>query len=215
VIRVLLVDDHTSVRQALSIVFERESDCSVVAQVGSLDEARDVLDGYDVAVVDLDLHNGDGVTLIRELHEANPIGTILTLTSSTDRKRYALAVEAGASGVLHKSMKLSEIIGAMRCLGSGGQVHTADELIELLRLASHQREQERGAQEALASLTPREREVLESLADGLNDKEIAERLHISADTTRTHMVHILGKLNVGSRLQALVFALRHGAVKIS
>jgi two-component system nitrate/nitrite response regulator NarL len=210
----MLVDDHTSVRQALSIVFEREPDCTVVAQVGSLDEARDVLDSYDVAVVDLDLHNGDGVTLIRELHETNPVGTILTLTTSTDRKRYALAVEAGASAVLHKSVKLSEIIGAMRCLGSGGQVHTADELIELLRLASHQREHERDAQEALARLTPREHEVLEALADGLNDKEIAERLHISADTTRTHMVHILSKLKVGSRLQALVFAIRHGAVRI-
>ena len=213
-IRVLLVDDHTSVRQALSIVFEREPDCTVVAQAGSLDEARDVRDRYDVAVVDLDLHNGDSVTLIRELHEANRAGTILTLTSSNDRHRYALAVEAGASGVLHKSVKLSEIIGAMRCLGSGGQVHTTDELLELLRLAGRQREQERDAQEALASLTPREREVLRALADGLNDKGIAERLNISADTTRTHMVHILSKLNVQSRLQALVFAIRHGAITI-
>jgi DNA-binding NarL/FixJ family response regulator len=213
-IRVLLVDDHTAVRQALAIVFAREPDCTVVAQVGSLAEARDALDRYDVAVVDLELHNGDGLTLIRELHHANSQGTILALTSSTDRKRLALTVAAGASGVLHKSARLSEIIGAMRCLGEGGQVHSPAELVELFRLASEERECQESAQEALGRLTPREREVLAALADGLNDRDIAERLNISIETSRTHMMHILEKLNVSSRLQALVFAVRHGAVTI-
>ena len=213
-IRVLLVDDHTAVRQALAIVFAREPDCTVVAQVGTLAEARDALDRYDVAVVDLELHNGDGLTLIRELHHANSQGTILALTASTDRKRLALAVEAGASGVLHKSAHLSEIIGAMRALSEGGQVHSPAELVELFRLASEERECQQSAQEALGRLTPREREVLTALADGLNDREIAERLSISIETSRTHMMHILEKLNVSSRLQALVFAVRHGAVTI-
>lgn len=213
-IGVLLVFEHTSVREALAIVFERESDCTVVAQAGSLAEARDALERYDVAVVDLDLDQGDGVTLVHELHQANPHGTILTLTASDDRKRFARAVEAGASGVIHKSAKLGEIISAMRCLGEGGQVHTPTELVELFRLAGQEREQRRDAEEALGRLTPREREVLVALTDGLNDREIAARLSISAETSRTHMVHILDKLKVESRLQALIFALRHGLVTL-
>lgn len=213
-IRVLLVDDHTAVRQALAVAFEREPDCQVVAQASTLDEAREALDRFDVAVVDLDLHNGDGLILIRELHQANPSGMVLVLTASTERKQFALAVEAGADGVLHKSVRLSDVISALRCLSTGEQIHTSTELIELFRLANQEREQEREAQEALSRLTSRERQVLDALADGLNDKEIAERLSISVETTRTHMVHILGKLHVESRLQALVFAVRHGAVRI-
>jgi DNA-binding NarL/FixJ family response regulator len=214
VINVLLVDDHTAVREALAIVFEREPDCMVVAQAASLAEARDALDRYDVAVVDLDLEQGDGVTIVRELHQANPHGTILALTSSADRRRFAVAVEAGASGVVHKSARLSEVIGAMRCLGEGGQVHAAAELVELFHLAGQEREQRRDAEAALARLTPREREVLLALAEGCNDRDIASRLSISAETARTHMVHILDKLQVESRLQALIFALRHGLVML-
>lgn len=211
-IRVLLVFEYTSVREALAIVFEREPDCTVIAQVGSLAEARDVLAGYDVAVVDLDLR--DGLTLVGELHHANPHGTILALTASDDRARFALAVGAGASGVVHKSARLSEIIGAMRCLGEGGQLHSSAELVELFHLAGREQAQRRDAQEALARLTPREREVIAALADGCNDREIGERLTISAETARTHMVHIIEKLKVESRLQALIFALRHGLVRL-
>lgn len=214
-IRVLLVDDHVAVREALAIVFEREDDCTVVAQVGSLDEARAALADYDVAVVDLDLDHGDGETLIRELYQANPHGTILALTASAERTAIALAVEAGANGVLHKSVRLNDIIGAMRCLGEGGQLHSSAELLELIRLAGREREQRRDVELALARLTPRERDVLVALAEGCNDREIGLRLGISADTIRTHMVHILDKLQVESRLQALIFALRHGLVSLS
>jgi DNA-binding NarL/FixJ family response regulator len=215
VINVLLVDDHTAVREALAIVFEREPDCVVVAQAASLGEARNVLARYDVAVVDLDLEHDDGVTIVRELHQANPHGTILALTSSAERTRFAVAVEAGASGVIHKSARLSAIIGAVRCLGEGGQVHAAAELVELFHLAGQEREHRRDAEAALARLTPRERDVLLALAEGCNDREIANRLSISAETARTHMVHILDKLQVESRLQALIFALRHGLVTLS
>lgn len=212
---VLLVDDHASVRQALAYVFEREPDCTVVAQAGSLAEARDVLRGFNVAVVDLDLPDDDGITMVRELSDANPRGMVLGLTTSTDRKQVALAVEAGAAGVLHKSVRVNDIIQAMRRLNAGEQLFPPAEMVELLRLASRQREEDRGAQLALARLTPREREVLQELAEGLNDKEIAQRLHISSETVHTHMVNILRKLEVESRLQALVFAVRHGAVKIA
>ncbi len=88
------------------------------------------------------------------------------------------------------------------------------EVIELLRLAGQRREEEREARLALDRLTRREREVLQALADGLGDKEIAARLVLSVDTARRHMANILGKLGADSRLQALVLAVRHGAVEI-
>jgi RNA polymerase sigma factor (sigma-70 family) len=212
---VLLVDDHASVRQALAFVFEREPDCTVVAQAGSLEEARNLLNNVDVAVVDLDLPGSDGFAMVRELCSANPRSTILGLTASAERKWVALAVEAGAAGVLHKSVRVSDIIQAMRRLNAGDQLFSPAETVELLRLASRQREEDREAQLALDRLTPRERAVLQQLAEGLNDKEIAQRLHISSGTVHSHMVSILRKLAVESRLQALVFAVRHGAVTIA
>ncbi len=213
-IRVLLVDDHASFRQALAFMLDREPDITVVAQAGSVAEARPLLADVDVAVVDLDLPDGNGIDLIRELRVGAPEALALVLTAGEGRAVLALALEAGASGVLHKSVRIPEIVDAVRRVGAGEQLLSSREIIEMLRLAGQYREQNREAQLVLDRLTPRERDVLQALADGLNDKEIAQRLHISDTTARTHMVNILGKLQVGSRLQALVFALRHGVVTI-
>ena len=101
-IRMLLIDDHASFRQPLGFMLDREEDITVVAQAGSLAEARGVLSGVDIALVDLDLPDGSGVSIIRELRAANPQGAVLILTASQDRLMVARAVEAGASGVLHK-----------------------------------------------------------------------------------------------------------------
>jgi two-component system nitrate/nitrite response regulator NarL len=214
-IRIFLVDGHASFRQPLAFMIKRESDLAVVAQAGSLEEARELLnEEIDIAVVDLVLPDGSGLSLVRELYTANPHSQVLVLTASLDRAGQLLAVEAGASGVLHKSARIDEIISAIRSLSAGDQLFSPRELVDLLRLAGQERERDRDAQLALGRLTPREREVLRALADGLNDREIGQRLHVSTETIRTHMVNILGKLGVESRLQALVFALRHGAVTI-
>ena len=213
-IRVLLVDDHLSFREAMAIVFGLQPDITVVAQAGSLAEARDVLAGVDVAVVDLGLPDGSGLDLIGELRAASPESAVLVLTASSDRTQFARAVEAGAAGVLHKSTPLHELVGAVRRLTAGEQLLSVSEVLELLRLAGQQRRQDRDAGQALHGLTPREREVLQLLTEGLNDKEIALRLHVSPQTARTHMENILNKLGVNSRLQALVFALRHGVVTL-
>ena len=213
-IRVLLVDDHAAFRQPLSFMFNREPEFEVVAQAGSLAEARSKLDGVDAAVVDLDLPDGNGADLIGELHAANPQCVALVLTASTDRVAHARAVEAGADGVLDKSVSIGDVIDAVRRLEAGEALLSPNEVGELLRLAGQQRVQEREARLAIESLTPREREVLQALADGLSDKEIAERLYVSAGTVRNHVVRVLRKLGVHSRLQALVFAARYGAVTI-
>jgi len=214
VIRVLLVDDHSSFRQALAFMLERESDMTVVGQAASLSEARGRLRNVDIAVVDLDLPDGSGVELIRELRYIDSHTVVLVLTASTKREELAQAVEAGAAGVLHKSSRVTDIVDGLRRLSSGESLLSHTEMLELLRLATHRREEDRDAQFALSKLTPREREVLGSLAEGLTDKDIAERLSVSTQTVRTHMVNILNKLGVNSRLQALVFAIRHGAVTV-
>jgi DNA-binding NarL/FixJ family response regulator len=211
---VLLVDDHATFREPLAFMFEREPDFEVVAEAGTLGEARSVLEGVDLAVVDLDLPDGDGTELIGELRAANPRGMVLVLTASSEREAHARAVEAGAAGVLHKSARIRDVIDAARRLVAGEPLLSLDETIELLRLAGRQRERDYEAQHAIEKLTPREIEVLRALGDGLSDKEIAERLHIGVGTVRNHIVSIFGKLGVHSRLQALVFSVRHGVVKI-
>jgi DNA-binding NarL/FixJ family response regulator len=214
--RILLVDDHASSRQALALLLEREQDVTVAGQAGSLAEARQVLPGAraDVAVVDLKLPDGDGVTLVGEMRAAKPNALVLVLTASNERTDYARAVDAGASGVLPKTAPLSEVLSAIRRLGAGEPVLPPHEVIDLLRLAGRTREQDYAARLLLNRLTPRESEVLQALADGLSDKEIAERLTVSTKTVRSHMVNILRKLEVDSRLQALLFAVRYGAVEL-
>lgn len=213
-IRVLLVDDHASFRQPLAFMLEQKPEITVVAEAGSLAEARAVLGGVDVAIVDLDLPDGSGVDLVGALHAANPNGMVLILSGSNDRAQFARAVEEGASGVMNKSSRIAEIVEAVQRLGAGESLLSPREVIEMLRFAGRHREESRTAQQTLERLTPREREVLQALADGLNDKEIAQRLHVTTETARTHMVNVLRKLDVDSRLQALVFAVRHGAVTI-
>jgi DNA-binding NarL/FixJ family response regulator len=212
--RVLLVDDHAAFREPLAFMFDREAEFEVAAQAGTLAEARRVLEGVDLAVVDLNLPDGDGTDLIRDLRAANPHVGVLVLTASAERGAYARAVEAGAAGVLSKSVSIKEVIGAARHVVAGEPVHSIDEVAELLRLAGSQRSRDRDARRAIENLTPREGEVLRLLADGLSDKEIAERLYIGSGTARGHVVSVFGKLGVHSRLQALVFAVRYGLVDI-
>ena len=214
--RILLVEDHTSFRQTLAYVFDHQPGFQVVAQAGSLAEARRAMDGSraDLGVIDLSLPDGEGTDLIAELRDANPHFAALVLTASLDRAEHARAVEAGAASVLHKSADVDMILDATRRMGEGETLLSQDELLELLRLAGQNREEELEARVSIEQITPREQEVLNSLAEGLSNKEIAAKLHMSVDTERTHMMNILNKLGVHSRIQALLFAARHGLVEI-
>ncbi len=116
-LRILVVDAHTVFRQALAYVLEQEPDFTVVAQAAGLADARDALQGVDVATIELLLADGNGCDLVRPCCVANPHGAVLILTAS--RGDYARAMLAGAAGVVHKSASLAEIIGAVRRLGRG------------------------------------------------------------------------------------------------
>lgn len=212
--RILLIEDHASFRQALALMLEREPGFSVAAQAGSLSEARESLEAVDVAVVDLGLPDGSGTELLGRLRESQPRAMSLVLTASVEPAEFARAVEAGASGVMHKSSGIEEIVAAVRRLSEGEMLLSVSEVIDMLSLARSDREKSRAAREAANSLTAREREVLQGLAGGLSSKEIARKLYITVETERTHMVNILAKLGVHSRMQALVFAVRNGIVEI-
>ena len=216
-IRVLLVEDHASFRQALAFMLEREPGFEVAGQVGSLAEARqlngEVLENVEVAIVDLALPDGDGLELIEDF-SSEPRMTTLVLSASLEPGRFARAVEAGASGVLHKSTPIKDIVEAVQMLRAGEALLSPAEVVEMLRLVGRERQEQHAARQAVERLTPREKEVLEALAEGLESKEIAEKLNVTVETERTHMVNILHKLGVHSRLQALVFAARYGVVRI-
>jgi DNA-binding NarL/FixJ family response regulator len=189
----------------------------VVGQAGSLAEARQMLEqgASDVAVIDLILPDGYGWDLIKELRAVNRRAQALVLTAELGRAGIARAVENGAAGVLNKTVELEEVVEAVRRLSAGEALLPLEEVVELLRFASSHKDEEHEAQQAIAHLTPREREILQLLAEGLDSHGIAERLYISLRTERNHMTNILAKLGAHSRLQALVFAVRHGVVSIN
>jgi DNA-binding NarL/FixJ family response regulator len=216
VIRILLLDDHTSFRELLALRLARESDLTVVVEAGSLAEGRQAVSRVeaDIALVDLDLPDGTGVDLIRDLRAVNPHAQAVVLTASDDRHLHAEAIAAGASGILSKTVGSAEIIVAIRRLFAGDALLSPSEAIELFRLAEQRRQAEQSAYRIVEQLTPREHDLLLLLAEGLDDAAIAERLFISPKTVRNQMVGLLAKLSVDSRLQALVVAARHGIVTL-
>jgi DNA-binding NarL/FixJ family response regulator len=217
VIRVVLVDDHTALREPLALLLGLQPDMQVVGQASTLAEARRLLNAdaeVDVAVVDLDLPDGSGIDLILEICAAGSAGSVLVLSASTGEQLMARAVQAGAMGVLSKATPIPDLIAAIRELSSGRSLLPPVEMIRLLRAANQLREREHDAKALLARLTQREREVLQALGDGLSDKEIAERLSVNSKTVRVHVANLLAKLDQRSRLQAVLFAARHGALEI-
>jgi DNA-binding NarL/FixJ family response regulator len=214
-IRVVLVDDHLSFRQPLAFMLMREPDITITGQAGTVAEARPLLPEADIALIDLDLPDGEGVDLIHALHAVNPQAIALVLTGNNSDLAMVRAVAVGAAGVIHKSRPVSEIIDAIRRLQAGESLLSVHETMDMLRLVTQQREQDRAAQATIGRLTPREHEVLQALGAGLSNREIAHELLISTQTVRKHMVNVLHKLRVNSRLEALVFGLQHNLVMIT
>jgi two-component system nitrate/nitrite response regulator NarL len=216
--RIMVVDDHVSFRQPLAFMLDREPDLVVVAQAGSVAEAREVLEDagvtVDLVLVDLDLPDGSGWEFIAELQVSSSQALALVLSAHSDPVRLARAIDAGAAGILHKSSYPEDIVDAVHRLCSGEQLIAPQEVIEAVRLVSRERLRDHETQVLISKLTPRERELLEALAEGLSDKEMAEKLYVGIGTIRSHMTHLLSKLGVNSRLQALVFAIRYGLVEV-
>src|SRR5215207_2510237 len=132
-IRVLLVDDHLSFRQPLAFMLMREPDITIIGQAGLVAEARPLLPEADIALIDLDLPDGEGIDLIPDLHAVNPRATALVLTGYGTNVLMARALEAGAAGVIHKTRPVSDVVEAIRRVHAGESLLPVRETIELLR----------------------------------------------------------------------------------
>lgn len=213
-IRLLLIDDHVAFRMPLAILLDQEPDLTVIGQAGSLAEARPMVrrlaGQIDVALVDLLLPDGDGVELVRHLGVVSPDTQSIVLTADTEPRHQASAIEAGAVGVISKAAHPTEIVEVIRRVRAGELAQPDEEIVALFRRANAARERAMEVQLTLERLTPREREVLMLLAEGFDNRAIAERLTISSGTARAYVVRLLAKLRVESRLQAGLYAIRHG-----
>jgi NarL family two-component system response regulator LiaR len=211
-IRVLIVDDHTIVRKGITALLSTEPDISVVG------EARDGAEAIaqarrlqpEVILMDLVMPEVDGITAIRHIAARQPAINILVLTSFASDDRILSAVKAGARGYLLKDSSPKELVRAIH------QVHRGESSLHPMVARKLLQELSRPAQPSTAStpLTDRELEVLQLVAQGLSNREIADRLEIKEATVRTHVSNILNKLHLDSRTQAALYALREGLASI-
>ncbi|MGQ0433996.1 MAG: response regulator transcription factor [Microthrixaceae bacterium] len=206
-IRVLVVDDHPVFVASLARVLADEDDIEVVAAVDTAAGALAALDGtVDVVLADFRLGDTTGVQLTRAILEQQPDVRVVMLTASHDDVVLADALDAGCSGFVTKSESLDTVLAAVRGAAAGEAVITPALLARLLpRLAGRPRGRN-------PDLTAREREVLQLIARGGTNADIAEALVLSIDTVRNHVSSILAKLGVHSKLQAAAVAVQRGLV---
>lgn len=215
-VRILLADGQSLFREAVKIVLESEPGLKVVAEAGDGVEAVAAAERKkpDVALVDTNLSNGDGLRATYQITERVPTCRVCVLADEEDERVLVDAVEAGAMGFVTKESPLADLIGATRILAAGETLFPPRMLGPLLsRLIQRRREQDSALRKA-AGLTRREREVLALLADGADNDGIAQSLVISPQTARTHIQNVLGKLGVHSRLEAAAFVVHNGILDV-
>jgi DNA-binding NarL/FixJ family response regulator len=215
IVRLLLVEDHASFRQALEAVIALEDDLELVGQSDRAKAAADLArrSEPDVAVVDLDLPGGSGVDAIRLIREASPTTTCMVLTALRDEVELGRAIEAGAAALVHKSVDIVVLLDAIRDVARGAVLLPPEATARFLSALSSSRADAWHAELLGNSLSPREREVLQLLADGQTNQVMAAELGISPETVQTHVRNLMGKLDVRTRLEAVTLALRLGLVE--
>ncbi|MEV0173584.1 response regulator transcription factor [Streptomyces sp. NPDC050803] len=207
-IRVFLLDDHEVVRRGLSDLLDAEADISVVGDAENVEHAlvRAPAVRPHVAVLDVRLPDGDGISVCRELRSRMPELAVLMLTSFDDEDALLDAIMAGASGYVLKQIRGSDLVSAVRTVASGQSMLDPATTARLMRsLRAEPAEAPTEAPE-LAGLSPREREILGLIGDGLTNREIGKRLYLSEKTVKNHISRLLSKLGVQRRVQAAVLA---------
>jgi len=204
-IRLLVADDHEMVRVGLKSLLEG-TEIEVTAEAATGEEAvRQALSKeVDVALLDIRMPNGDGLTALGRIKLEKPQLPVLILSSYDNPTYVARAVALGANGYVLKGATREELIEAIRTAAKGETTWTRDEL----RRVTGALATPRLASDVEVPLTQRESEVLKQLAHGLTNKEIAQALHISYETVKEHVQHILRKIGVTDRTQAAVWAVR-------
>ena len=204
---ILIADDHPVVRDGLRGMLETQADFEVIGEAADGDQAIKKVAELkpDIVLMDLRMPEVDGVTAIREIKGSQPETQILVLTTYDSDADILPAIEAGANGYLLKDSSREELYGAIRATARGDTVlapTVAARLVGQMRAPAEER------------LSSRELEVLQLVAEGASNKDIASRLHISQATVKSHLIHIFGKLGVSDRTAAVTVALQRGIMRL-
>jgi DNA-binding NarL/FixJ family response regulator len=215
---IVICDDHKILTDALAMVVERDADLRLVAPpVHTAEQAVEICREHhpDVVLMDIVFKSGiDGIEATRRIKETSPATKVVIMTAHDDERLLVDAVEAGASGFLGKDEAADEVLAAAKAAADGEVLIDPVTLTRLLHQVAREREARRDAQQLLNSLTEREREILELLSRGMRNDDIAHKLYISPQTVQTHVRNLLAKLGVHSKLEAVAFAVRHGAITV-
>lgn len=206
-IRVFLLDDHEIVRRGIRDLLEVEGDIEVVGEAGSVAEALDRVPRLqiDVAVLDVQLDDGSGIEVCREIRSTRPEVACLVLTSFADDEALVDSVLAGAVGYVLKQIRGNELVSSIRTAASGGS------LVDPVAIErAKERIRDRTDDPRLADLTVQERKVLGLLADGLTNRQIGDELFLAEKTVKNYVSNLLSKMGMKRRTEAAVYAARHG-----
>ena len=203
-IKVFLLDDHEIVRRGVRDMLEAEPDITVVGEAGTAESALARIPAVrpDVAVLDVRLPDGDGVTVCREIRSKMPEVGCLMLTSFSDDDALMDAVMAGASGFVLKQIRGTDLIGAVRTIASGQSLLDSKATATLMaRLRGGS-----GKEDLLGTLTPQERRILELIGDGLTNRQIGEKMFLAEKTVKNYISSLFSKLGMQRRTQAAAYA---------
>lgn len=203
-IRILCVDDHAIVREGLTLILERQSDMKVVGVAATAEEAVRVFQTHhpDITLMDLQLEHTSGVEAIRDIHRIDPEARIIVLTVYQGDEDVFRALQSGATTYLLKDTISDDLIRVVREVHGGARPRASHVEAVLADRAGR------------PTLTAREVQVMELVAVGLRNREIATSLHISEETVGVHIRNIFAKLDVNDRSAAIAISLRRGIIHL-
>ena len=213
-IRILLADDHTIVRDGLRALVERQADMSVVAEAADGRECVQLAERHlpVVVMMDVAMPEMNGIEAARRILSVNPKTSVLMLSMHRDESYVLRALKAGARGYLLKDSPRDDVLTAIRTVAAG-RSFLSRKVSEMLQEDYVRQLESRGLEDSYDLLTDREREILQLLAEGKANKEVANLLNISLTTVETHRAHILQKLSLHSTADLILYAVRKRIIR--